>query len=244
MDTAHYKFNISGITCNNCIAKIIKLLEEQLAATEISFSNANKAIEFNTNIPVNMEQLNQLLTTIGNYKINELALPENINNAKDTPDDAASYKPIYIIFAYLIAISIIVKLKGANFETALASGMAGFFLIFSFFKMLDLKGFAEGYSSYDIIAKRFYNYGYIYPFIELAFGIGYISVGESLYLNIVVFIIMSISSIGVIQSMLSKSKFYCACVGTFLKVPLGMVALIEDLSMVVMSLAMIIIRIT
>jgi hypothetical protein len=108
--------------------------------------------------------------------------------------------------------------------------------------MLDLKGFAEGYSSYDIIAKRIYHYGYIYPFIELAFGFGYILFGESLYLNVCIFIIMSISSIGVIQSMLSKNKFYCACVGTFLKVPLGKVALIEDLSMVIMSLTMIIIK--
>lgn len=117
--------------------------------------------------------------------------------------------------------------------------MAGFFLIFSFFKMLDLKGFANSYRNYDILAKKLQTYGYIYPFLEIIFAIGYIIDGHNLILNIVVFVVMLVSSIGVIKSKLDKSDFQCACVGTFLKVPLGNIAIIEDILMVIMSLIII-----
>jgi hypothetical protein len=49
---------------------------------------------------------------------------------------------------------------------------------------------------------------------------------------------MLISSIGVIKAKLSKQQFYCACVGTFLKVPLGNIAIIEDLLMMMMAFFM------
>ena len=44
--------------------------------------------------------------------------------------------------------------------------MGGFFLTFSFFKMLDLKGFSDSYQMYDIIAQRFKTWGIIYAFME------------------------------------------------------------------------------
>jgi hypothetical protein len=47
--------------------------------------------------------------------------------------------------------------------------MAGFFLTFSFFKLLNLKGFAESYAMYDVIAKRIPVWGYIYAFIGVGF---------------------------------------------------------------------------
>ncbi|CAM6000172.1 unnamed protein product [Sphagnum balticum] len=48
--------------------------------------------------------------------------------------------------------------------------MAGFFLVFSFFKLLNLKTFADGYAKYDLLAMRWKPYGFIYPFCELALG--------------------------------------------------------------------------
>jgi hypothetical protein len=153
------------------------------------------------------------------------------------------YKPIYILFGYLLATNILIAISSSsNFqlEKFMTNFMASFFLVFSFFKMLDLKGFADGYSSYDIIARKNYRYGYFYPFIELGFGVGYILFDTNIYLNITVFIIMLISSIGVIKAKLNKQKFDCACVGTFLKVPLGNITIIEDITMVIMSLFMVI----
>lgn len=150
-----------------------------------------------------------------------------------------SYKPIYMIFSYLIVINFLISYNTKTWDNLMPNFMAGFFLIFSFFKLLDLKGFADSYSNYDVIARNLYIYGYVYPFLELAFAIGYIIAGHNLILNIVVFVVMLISSVGVIQSKLNKNQFQCACVGTFLKVPLGNIAIIEDILMVIMSLIMI-----
>ena len=51
--------------------------------------------------------------------------------------------------------------------------MAGFFLVFSFFKFLNLDGFADSYAMYDVVALKFKAWGYIYALIELSLGIAY-----------------------------------------------------------------------
>lgn len=149
-----------------------------------------------------------------------------------------SYKPIYIIFGYLILISVLTNVQHFDIYSMMSVFMAGFFLIFSFFKMLDFTGFAVGYAKYDLVAQRIYYYGYVYPFIELAFGVAYLISPFNFWLNLSVFIIMSVSTIGVVKSKLEKNQIQCACVGTFLKVPLGNITIIEDILMVIMSLFM------
>ena len=117
--------------------------------------------------------------------------------------------------------------------------MAGFFLVFSFFKMLNLKGFAESYAMYDIIAKRIPVWGYIYAFTELALGIAYLINFNPLITNAVTFIVMSVSIIGVLQSVLNKKKIQCACLGAVFNLPMSTVTIIEDALMIAMSGAMI-----
>lgn len=227
----NYQFSIRGISC---IQKISTLLSNDFNATNINFSKNNSIIEFESSIPTDVKQLNISLATIGNYSVSELT-EDNTQVVPINREDKPSYKPIYMIFAYLILVNFVISAR--NMQSG--SFMASFFLVFSFFKLLDLEGFAGGYSSYDLIAKKFYRYGYVYPFIELGFGFGYLIFPQYLYFNLAVFVLMLISSIGVIKAKFSKHKFYCACVGTFLKVPLGSIAIIEDLLMTIMALVMV-----
>lgn len=104
--------------------------------------------------------------------------------------------------------------------------------------MLDLRGFAARYSTYDLVAKKFYYYGYVYPFLELIFGIAFLLVPMNLFLNLAVFVVMLISALGVIKAKLTKQQLTCACADSFFKVPLGNVAIIENISMEVMSVYM------
>jgi len=117
--------------------------------------------------------------------------------------------------------------------------MAGFFLCFSYFKLINVKGFAESYSMYDIVAKRIKVWGYIYPFVELALGIEYVLDFNPLYTNIATIAIMGISSIGVIESVANKKKIQCACLGAVFNLPMSTLTIIEDLLMVVMAGVMI-----
>lgn len=241
------KFFIQGITCKNCVEKVTTLLQKKLNAENITFSKNNTQIGFDTHIKINSSKLNELLSVIGNYRVNEISDNKTAENNLENTAENVSYKPIYLLLGYLLAANILISFNDFHIEMFMMefmiNFMASFFLVFSFFKLLDLKGFADGYSSYDLIAKKNYRYGYIYPFIELAFGIGYLLFGDNIYLNVAVFIVMLISSVGVVKAKMSKKKFYCACVGTFLKVPLGSVAIIEDITMVVMSLLMIVVLI-
>jgi hypothetical protein len=235
----NYKFNIHGISCKSCIEKISSLLTNKLNATNIKFGINNTIMEFESLVATNVGQLNSLLQTIGDYKVSQFDNNITTSIHTHTKEEKPSYKPIYIIFAYLIAINIMISAKAMQLTEFMPNFMASFFLVFSFFKLLDLEGFAGGYSSYDIIARKFYHYGYIYPFLELGFGVTYLLIPHDLYFNLIVLVVMLVSSIGVIKAKISKQQFYCACVGTFLKVPLGSVAIIEDLLMTGMALAMV-----
>ena len=152
-----------------------------------------------------------------------------------------TYKPIFLIFVYITTMAIFTALKGGafNWMAAMNIFMAGFFLTFSFFKMIDLKGFAESYSMYDIVAKKIKGWGFIYAFIELALGIAYATGFYPLITNMVTLVVMSISIIGVLQSVFNKRKIQCACLGAVFNLPMSTVTIIEDALMIIMSTGMI-----
>lgn len=120
--------------------------------------------------------------------------------------------------------------------------MIGFFLVFAGFKLLDLPGFVEGYSTYDLLAQRWFGYGYIYPFIELAFGLLMLGSFHSAPLLWTEFIVMAFSGLGVAIKLWKREEFMCACLGTFLKVPLTYVTLVEDFGMAALALVLIFLK--
>ena len=119
--------------------------------------------------------------------------------------------------------------------------MAGFFIVFAFFKLLNIEGFANSYQMYDIVAARWKTWGYVYPFVELALGIAYLINFAPFYTNITTAIILGISSIGVIESNINKRKIKCACLGDVFNLPMSTVTIIEDLTMVGMSIWMLLV---
>ena len=101
--------------------------------------------------------------------------------------------------------------------------------------MLDLSGFADSYSMYDVVARQFKAWGYIYAFIELGLGIAYATNFQPYATSVLTFVVMSISIIGVLQSVLNKRKIQCACLGAVFNLPMSTVTIIEDALMIVMS---------
>ncbi len=156
-----------------------------------------------------------------------------------------NYAPLAAIIGGILLVAVIISLwdyQSGTFSVrnGIACFMAGFFLVFSGFKLIDLKGFAAGYSTYDLIAQKIFAYGYVYPFIELFFGIAMIVDFMNPLLLWTEAIVMAISGIGVSIKLLKKEKFQCVCLGTFLNVPLTTVTLAEDFGMTILALIMII----
>jgi len=150
-----------------------------------------------------------------------------------------NYIPLGVIVGLIFITSLAVAFPEFEIKTIIRTFMAGFFLVFAGFKLIDLKGFAEGYSTYDLLAKKWYTYGYIYPFIELFFGLSMVIGFYELQILWLEFIIMTFSGVGVFLKLLKGEKFQCVCLGTFLKVPLTKVTLIEDFGMATLALLMI-----
>lgn len=161
--------------------------------------------------------------------------------AQKTEKSSNNYTPLFVIIGLIFLVTVTLgfrDLVSGTFSlfTFIANFMAGFFVVFAGFKLMDLKGFAEGYSMYDLLAKRLYSYGYVYPFIELFFGLAMIAGMESVPLLVAEVAVMSFSGIGVLIKIMKKERFQCACLGTFLKVPLTNITLIEDFGMAALGI--------
>jgi hypothetical protein len=153
------------------------------------------------------------------------------------------YIPLEIIVGLILLTSIVLSFKDVqtgdfSIPATLSYFMIGFFLVFAGFKLIDLKGFAEGYSTYDLLAKRVFVYGYVYPFIELFFGLAMILYPTSVPLLLAEIGVMGFSGIGVTIKLMKNEKFQCVCLGTFLKVPLTKVTVVEDFGMAGLALVM------
>lgn len=230
------------MTCSGCVAKakseLLKLGDIMEADVQLTAPQAT--IKMQRHIPV--ATLQSALQKAGAYTITEAdGGMYHASSAEEEKSWLAIYKPILLIFFYISVVTIIAATSANGFDWMLGMRvfMSGFFLAFSFFKMLDLQGFADSYSTYDIIAKRFRTWGFIYAFIELLLGIAYAINFNPFITNAVTFVVMSVSIIGVLQSVLNKRKIQCACLGAVFNLPMSTVTIIEDALMIAMSGVMI-----
>ena len=162
-------------------------------------------------------------------------MPEMTENKYPIKD----FLPLIIIISIIIALTAIHQFHyGFSFMGAMRIFMAFFFLVFGSFKVINLKAFAKAYAEYDIIAKQFFGYGYLYPFLELGLGIAYFFNWMPLYTNIFTLLLMLISAWGVLTELRKGRQIVCACLGVVFKIPMTYVTLGEDLLMASMAAIM------
>lgn len=148
---------------------------------------------------------------------------------------ASSYTPLIVIFVMITLVAAMTA--GSSLTRFLMHFMIGFFLVFGSFKLMDLPGFVQGYATYDLLAMRWKEYGYVYPFLELGFGLVMLTGYHPGWLLWTEFAVMMFSGLGVARKLMHHEKFTCACLGTFLKVPLTNVTVVEDFGMAALILA-------
>lgn len=228
-------YTVTGMTCQKCVARIQAAVDEYAGAA-VTLSPPELVVP--DAVDPGFDTLQQKVSSAGGYDLSREPAAAASNLAPfGSRAWFSTYYPLFLILAFISAAS----LRGAaGLHDWMIHFMAGFFLVFSFFKFLNLKGFAEAYAGYDLLAKRWPAYGYIYPFLELGLGICYlfrINLAETLCFTIV---LMAYSSLGVIKAVASKRQLRCACLGTALNLPMSTITIVEDLGMVAMALAMLI----
>ena len=112
--------------------------------------------------------------------------------------------------------------------------MAVVFLILACLKLIDVKGFAQMFQQYDLIALQSKIYAYVYPFIEFSLGLMYLFQWKITIAAWITLIVMSIGAVGIGRNLFGK-KLRCACLGSKINVPLTGFTLVEDIVMAAMG---------
>ncbi|WP_025141712.1 heavy-metal-associated domain-containing protein [Pedobacter jeongneungensis] len=235
-----HTYQLTGMTCGGCENKVKSNLLVLPDVTSVEVSKDTNTATISMDKHIGLDTLQQALG--GNDSKYQIAAAHHNETLEEAKSWAETYKPILLIFGYVTAISLLVSWQNnaINFMAFMRIFMAGFFLTFSFFKMLNLKAFAESYAMYDIVAKKFSAWGYIYAFIELGLGLSFALNLSPVIVNWVTLIVMTISILGVLESVLNKKKIQCACLGAVFNLPMSTVTIVEDAIMIAMSAAMLI----
>ncbi len=234
-------YQISGMTCTGCQKKVEHLLSEVAGVKQVSIDLEKSEAKLTMDHPIPTASLQIAFQNYPKYQLSDAVNSRptviSANTQEPSRDWLETNKPILLIFFYLTGITLAIEWYYGSFSWMrwMNHFMAGFFLVFSFFKLLDLKGFADSYRTYDILAKNWKAWGYIYPFVELGLGLAYLIVFNPLITNSVSFLVMSVSIVGVIQSVVNKKQIKCACLGAVFNLPMSTVTIIEDALMIVMS---------
>lgn len=234
-----HTYIITGMTCDGCRTsvedKLNALPEVEKASVNLETSEA--IIEMSNHIST--EQLQMALSD--KYSISEKNIFKTTSSSIDKEkSDLHQLFPLFLIFAYIIIASALLNKNPWDINGFMLDFMGLFYVVFSFFKLLDLKGFPESFKMYDPIAKVIPLYGWVYPFIEVALGVMFLVRIETPIALIITLIVLGITTIGVTKTLLDKKSIQCACLGTALKLPMTKATFIENSIMIVMAIVMLI----
>ena len=233
------------MTCDSCKSTILQNLNElqEIEAVEVD-RDKGEAIIFMTN-NIEISKLQNALPSkflISEKQIDDFSASSNKSTLEIDQEQSKlqQLKPLLIILTYISVASILMNYKNWNSSEAMLDFMGLFYIVFSFFKMLDLKGFPESFRMYDPLAKRLPIYGRIYPFIETGLGLMLLMRYEVKIALIITLFVLGVTTIGVTKTLLDKKSIRCACLGTVLKLPMTEATFIENIIMIVMAISMLI----
>lgn len=238
-----HTYNITGMTCNGCKASVEKSLNALDAVNEVKVNLEKGEAEITMSSHVSTEKLQNALSD--KYSIKEkqeknVFASSNMSSMpmEENKSKLQQLKPLLLIIFYIASASALLHYKDWAWSAFMLDFMGLFYIVFSFFKMLDLKGFPESFSMYDPLAKRVPAYGWIYPFIETALGLMFLMRFEVEIALIITLVILGITTIGVTKTLLDKKSIRCACLGTALKLPMTEATFIENAIMIIMAILM------
>lgn len=155
---------------------------------------------------------------------------------------ATSYRPVAALFAMtaMIALAASKAALGAAFTALALQWFGGISMAtLALLKLQDVERFSTMFLNYDLLAKRWVRYGYVYPFAEALAGLLMIA-GVLPWLSIpLALFIGTVGAVSVFKAVyIDRRELKCACVGGSSNVPLGFVSLVENLGMIAMALWM------
>jgi copper chaperone CopZ len=231
------RLHVIGMTCTSCVARVEHALSEVGGVEHVHVDLKQGTAMVSGNGALGRNELVSAVVGAG-YSVVSAAVAEAEEQAtKDvsrTTTTLLSLAPLFVAVGLIGAGS----LASGGMEGFMGRFMGGFFLVFGGLKLLDLRGFVSAYAMYDLLAARVTAYGWVYPFLEVTLGLGYLAVPNWPTLHAFTLGLMLFSSVGVVQCVSRGEKLKCACMGTAFNLPMTTVTVVEDLGMAAMAAAM------
>ncbi|WP_299260351.1 MauE/DoxX family redox-associated membrane protein [uncultured Aquimarina sp.] len=235
------KYQIKGMTCEGCRSGVENILNAipDVTSAKVNLENNEAVIAFKKQL--NIEVFKKAVPD--KYTITEKEFDNNNLSVisdhltKDKSELQQLY-PLFLIFGYITIASVLLNYNPWRTDDFMLDFMGLFYVVFSFFKLLDLKGFPESFRMYDPVAKVLPTYGLVYPFIEVGLGLMFLM---RFKINIalgVTILVLGVTTIGVTKALIDKKSIQCACLGTALKLPMTKATFIENTIMLVMAIWM------
>ncbi|KQC34345.1 heavy metal transporter [Nonlabens sp. YIK11] len=238
-----HSYTIKGMTCNGCrthVEQVLNNVEGVISATvDLESETARIEMKRHINLDTFQKALPEKYTIQQKQETNVFA-NSSIETSTNEPSKLKQLQPLLIILGYITIATVLLNYSRDSWSTAMLDFMGLFFIVFSFFKILDLKGFPASFSMYDPLARVLPAYGWIYPFIETALGLMFLMRFEIDIALIATLVVLGITTIGVSKTLLDKKSIQCACLGTALKLPMTEATFIENAIMIVMAVLMLV----
>ncbi len=226
-------YSINGMTCMGCVAAVSEKLTAVAGVDQVAVNLEKGEATLYMKQAVSLNTLKAALN--GKYTLLEKRDSQEVVKGEE-PSKLQQLRPLLLIFAYLFSAAFLLHYKQWDTEAAMLDFMGLFYVVFSFFKLLDLNGFPQSFRMYDPLAKAVPAYAWVYPFLELALGVLFLFRLQITLALIMTIVILGITTIGVARTLLDKKRIQCACLGTALKLPMTEATLIENSIMLTMAL--------
>ncbi|WP_298155284.1 MauE/DoxX family redox-associated membrane protein [Flavobacterium sp.] len=233
----NHTYWIKGMTCEGCSTSVKSKLGSVPGVfwVEVNLNKGEATIDLQRHI-----LLSELQASLPE-KYTILEKTEGVRTVVKGDNDKSDWErlfPLFLILGYISTASFLMN-REVVFGTGFMLDFMGlFYIVFSFFKMLDLKGFPESFRMYDPVAKNVPGYAVAYPFLETALGLMFLMRFQIPIALVMTIVVLGITTIGVAKVLLDRQSIQCACLGTVLKLPMTKATIIENTIMIVMAIVM------
>ena len=231
---------IKGMHCSSCVNSLTTIINDINGVNnlKINLDSGSAVIEGSPDkdtVKSSIESAGYNVISISenNDLKKNIAPPSNSQNS-----DLYKLTPLFLVLSFIFLIAWYLSIGSDSINTFMNFFMGIYFIVFGLSKIIDLKNFPKSFAMYDPIASHFSFYGWAYPFVELALGVMFIAQFFPFFAIVSTIILLSITTFGVIKVLMSDTEIECACLGTWMKLPMTKATFIENFIMLFMAVWM------
>ena len=205
-----FLLSIRGMRCGACAAKVHGALSSLESIQRVEVDHQRDCAIVSAAVALSEHEVRLVLSQAGGFTLEEMkadsapfdpigGVPLTTGESDASPEKPASQSlfPLFLIVGYIFTVTLLIAWSNSQWsmDTMMRHFMAGFFLVFSFFKFLDAPGFASAFRMYDPLAKAIPSWSWIYPYVELLLGVAYMMSWQPLVTNVTTLVLMSVGGV-------------------------------------------------